>query len=104
MFSALAFNDKYRQQAMRGFWQNASVTTQKTDNLIYMKVKCKTCAWLNYSFIFDRYQQRKKGDNICDLHGGASVDIGGEQPNLDNRGGCGYHKKKQCVQLELFDF
>ena len=78
--------------------------TKRTDNLIYMKVKCKTCAWLNYSFIFDRYQQRNKGDNICGLHGGASVDIDGEQPNLDNRGGCGYHKKKQWVQLELFDF
>ena len=78
--------------------------TKRTDNLIYMKVKCKTCAWLNYSFIFDRYQQRKKGDNICGLHGGASVDIDGEQPNLDNRGGCGYHKKSNGYNLNYLIF
>lgn len=64
------------------------------------RMRCKQCIWLDFNCLENRYQKRPY--HVCGLHGMCTVDIEGEQVDLDSRGGCGYVKKNEPRQLSLF--
>lgn len=63
------------------------------------RTKCNFCAYLNYDFINDRYDDRQ--DFVCGLHGSAQVNPNGPQMDLDHKGGCGFSPKYKGEQLTL---
>lgn len=67
------------------------------------KMRCRKCEYLDYDFINDCQEYRPDGEHYCGLHGMARVDPDGPQQNLNRNSGCGFNRRKETVQLSLFD-
>ena len=59
------------------------------------RMRCRECAWLDYDFLGKTIELRLDGSHYCGLHGRATVDIDGEQQNLNRRGSCGFFPKEK---------
>ena len=68
----------------------------KTEN----KTRCRQCAYLDYDFLDDIKEITE--EHFCGLHGRVRVDIDGKQPDLNHKGGCGFHKRVD-PQLSLWE-
>ena len=64
-----------------------------------MKAMCRQCEYLNWDWLTHEYES---GPYFCGLHGRASVDPDGEQPDLNHKGGCGFSPSSEPRQYNLF--
>lgn len=63
-----------------------------------MKARCHECFYLNWYYLTGEYWA---GDWFCGLHGSATVNPDGNQPDFDHKGGCGFHPIQGTRQMTI---